>query len=140
VWKRAQLPVVGADFTLLRPVFVSLISNAIQVHAPATRRKIEIAAARQTSDEWGFSVRDNSVGVDPENGSARFSGRTLAMNSKAPALASPTSAASSCAPVPAPFLFHPAHRRVKFRLACQIRMRFTLAMATCGACGGFSIK
>jgi hypothetical protein len=39
VWKRAQLPVVGADFTLLRPVFVSLISNAIQVHAPATRRK-----------------------------------------------------------------------------------------------------
>jgi hypothetical protein len=59
--------------------------------------EIEIAAARQTSDEWGFSVRDNSVGVDPENGSARFSGWTLAMNSKAPAMASPTSAASSCA-------------------------------------------
>jgi signal transduction histidine kinase len=33
------LPVVGADFTLLRPVFVNLISNAIQAHAPANRRK-----------------------------------------------------------------------------------------------------
>jgi light-regulated signal transduction histidine kinase (bacteriophytochrome) len=41
VWKPAQLPVVSADFTLLRPVFVNLISNAIQVHAPATRRKLK---------------------------------------------------------------------------------------------------
>jgi light-regulated signal transduction histidine kinase (bacteriophytochrome) len=60
-----ELPVVSADSTLIRAVFINLISNAIKFTRPREVGEIEIGhRAEQTKSV--IYVRDNGVGFDME--------------------------------------------------------------------------
>ncbi|MBN1428869.1 MAG: substrate-binding domain-containing protein [Anaerolineae bacterium] len=59
------LPIVMADGTQLQGVFQNLISNAIKFHADDPPQ-VHISAERQ-GDRWIFSVRDNGIGIAPED-------------------------------------------------------------------------
>ncbi|PYU25187.1 MAG: hypothetical protein DMG32_12515 [Acidobacteria bacterium] len=66
VWKRPALPIVWADVSLLKPVFVNLISNALKYTRPRNPAEIEIGSLEGNSEEWVLFVRDNGVGFDPQ--------------------------------------------------------------------------
>ena len=72
LWRRTQLPVVSGDSALLQQVFLNLISNALKYSRPRDPAEIEIAALRDTSEEWIVLVRDNGVGFDPQRGNELF--------------------------------------------------------------------
>lgn len=57
------LPVVHANEALLAQVFQNLISNAVKFCDGEPR--VEIAARRQ-DHEWLFWVKDNGIGIDPD--------------------------------------------------------------------------
>ncbi|MBN1430169.1 MAG: substrate-binding domain-containing protein [Anaerolineae bacterium] len=59
------LPTIMVDGTQLLMVFQNLISNAAKFHAE--RRPHIHISARQSGDEWIFSVCDNGIGIAPEN-------------------------------------------------------------------------
>jgi light-regulated signal transduction histidine kinase (bacteriophytochrome) len=62
----SALPVVAADRPQLTQVFQNLIGNAIKFRreqAPA----IWLAAKRNSSQEWEFSIRDNGIGIGAEH-------------------------------------------------------------------------
>ena len=58
------LPPAFADSIQLASVFQNLIGNAIKFRGAETPR-IHISAGRQ-GKEWVFSVRDNSIGIEPQ--------------------------------------------------------------------------
>jgi light-regulated signal transduction histidine kinase (bacteriophytochrome) len=58
------LPDVSGDPSMLRQVFVNLISNALKFTATRPEAKIEIGAVRRNSGEAEVFVRDNGVGFD----------------------------------------------------------------------------
>jgi light-regulated signal transduction histidine kinase (bacteriophytochrome) len=64
-WKRPALPVVSADASLLKQVFVNLISNALKYTRPRNPAKIEIGSL-DVANECVLFVRDNGVGFDPQ--------------------------------------------------------------------------
>ncbi len=59
------LPVVSGDTSLLRQVWVNLISNALKFSAKVAQPRIEIGAAR-VEGGTEFTVRDNGCGFEPE--------------------------------------------------------------------------
>jgi|SRR5665213_758999 len=59
------LPVIRADPTLIAQLFQNLIENSIKYRSEATPR-IHIIAEKQT-DDWLFSLRDNGMGIRPED-------------------------------------------------------------------------
>ena len=59
-----SLPAVQADQKMLAQVFQNLIENAIKYRGPEPPR-VHISA-QKTPDEWVFSVRDNGIGIDPQ--------------------------------------------------------------------------
>jgi light-regulated signal transduction histidine kinase (bacteriophytochrome) len=59
------LPIVMADETALIQVFQNLISNAIKYRSDETPH-IHISAAKNTTEEWTFSVKDNGIGIEPQ--------------------------------------------------------------------------
>lgn len=63
-WTIETLPEVPGDPTMLRQVFVNLISNAIKFTSTRPIAKIAIGADRKTSGEVVVFVRDNGVGFD----------------------------------------------------------------------------
>ena len=65
-WIRPVLPVISADTSLLKQVFVNLISNALKYTRPRNPAEIEIGVLGGKSEEWIFFVRDNGVGFDPQ--------------------------------------------------------------------------
>ena len=58
------LPTVIADDRQLVQLFQNLIGNAIKFRGEA-RLHVHVSAG-QTGEEWVFSVRDNGIGIDPE--------------------------------------------------------------------------
>ena len=64
-WKVGELPEVYCDGSMLRLVFVNLISNAVKFTRPRTQADIEIGCLPE-KDEFVFFVRDNGVGFDPQ--------------------------------------------------------------------------
>ncbi|MDO9087658.1 MAG: LytS/YhcK type 5TM receptor domain-containing protein [Anaerolineaceae bacterium] len=58
-----DLPIVNADSTLIRQVWVNLISNAIKYTSPKENCKIEIEGYEE-DDCITYVVRDNGVGYD----------------------------------------------------------------------------
>jgi signal transduction histidine kinase len=65
-----ELPEVEGDRRQLRRVFQNLIGNALKFRAGAPPR-IELSAL-QDSQEWVVTVRDNGVGVDPDQTTGIF--------------------------------------------------------------------
>jgi signal transduction histidine kinase len=63
-WKQHDLPTVLADPSMLRQVFVNLISNAVKYSYKKETAAIEIGAMHVDSGETTFFVRDNGVGFD----------------------------------------------------------------------------
>ena len=69
--KIENLPDVFADATMIRQVWINLISNAVKYTAPKDECKITITG----HEEDGFviySIRDTGVGYDPENADKLF--------------------------------------------------------------------
>lgn len=72
-WTIEKLPLVWADFALLRLVFVNLLSNAIKFTGDRTEAKIEIGCYLDESNETVIFVRDNGAGFDPKYTEKLFS-------------------------------------------------------------------
>jgi two-component system, chemotaxis family, CheB/CheR fusion protein len=64
------LPTVVAEQVMLGQVFQNLIANSIKYRSGETPR-IEIAAQRD-GEGWLFSVRDNGIGIDPQDAERIF--------------------------------------------------------------------
>ena len=64
------LPTVVADQVMLTQVFQNLIANSIKYRSGETPR-IHIAAQRD-AEVWLFSVRDNGIGIDPQDAERVF--------------------------------------------------------------------
>ena len=62
---RNPLPTVPIDSIQLQRVFQNLIDNAIKFRGENAPR-VEVSAERR-GDEWIFAVRDNGLGIAPEN-------------------------------------------------------------------------
>lgn len=60
-----SLPTVSADEILLTELLQNLISNAIKFHNVEKRPEVSITA-KQQDNQWLFEVRDNGIGIEPE--------------------------------------------------------------------------
>jgi light-regulated signal transduction histidine kinase (bacteriophytochrome) len=65
-WRIAQLPDVEADVSMLRQVFVNLLSNSLKFTGNCPEAVIEIGV-QPDSDEHIVFIRDNGVGFDLES-------------------------------------------------------------------------
>ncbi len=63
-WTVGALPPVTGDASLLRQVFVNLLSNALKYTRPRVVSSIEVGSVPEDSDEVVCFVRDNGVGFD----------------------------------------------------------------------------
>jgi signal transduction histidine kinase len=63
-WQVVSLPVVRADLSLLRQVWVNLLENAVKYTRLQEQARIEIGWERGENEEPIFWVRDNGVGFD----------------------------------------------------------------------------
>jgi PAS domain S-box-containing protein len=64
------LPAVMADASQLSRLFQNLVSNAIKF---CDRRPVKVhISAERKGDEWIFAVRDNGIGIDPEQAERIF--------------------------------------------------------------------
>jgi light-regulated signal transduction histidine kinase (bacteriophytochrome) len=59
------LPTVKADEMQLTQLFQNLVGNAIKYQNPGIP-EVHVAASRNGSKRWTFSVKDNGLGIDPE--------------------------------------------------------------------------
>jgi light-regulated signal transduction histidine kinase (bacteriophytochrome) len=62
-WSLGPLPAVFCDGSMLKLVWMNLLSNAVKFTRTREKAAIEIGA-RETDDEYIFSVADNGVGFD----------------------------------------------------------------------------
>jgi PAS domain S-box-containing protein len=60
-----SLPTVWAVQGMLVQIFQNLVGNAIKYRSEKPPQ-VHISAARDTAEEWVFSVRDNGIGIDPQ--------------------------------------------------------------------------
>jgi PAS domain S-box-containing protein len=63
-WKLGSLPEVLGDPSMLRMVFVNLISNALKYTRPRPVAVIELDSRKEENGDWVVWVKDNGVGFD----------------------------------------------------------------------------
>lgn len=66
IWTIGDLPEVYGDRSMLRQVFVNLLSNALKYTRDQPIARIEIGCAGTTHEETTIFVRDNGVGFEME--------------------------------------------------------------------------
>jgi signal transduction histidine kinase/streptogramin lyase len=66
-----ELPVIGAYPTEMKQIFQNLIINAIKFRKKDNTPKIEIGAEKK-NDLWQFVVKDNGIGIDPNQSERIF--------------------------------------------------------------------
>ena len=59
------LPTVTADVAQMRQLFQNLVGNALKFRAEGRRPEIHIGVT-QKANEWVFQVKDNGIGISPE--------------------------------------------------------------------------
>jgi light-regulated signal transduction histidine kinase (bacteriophytochrome) len=64
IWERGPLPDVYGDRSMMKLVFLNLVSNAIKFTSPRKQAKIDIGTAEGKDDETVVFIRDNGVGFD----------------------------------------------------------------------------
>jgi PAS domain S-box-containing protein len=64
VWAVGELPATQGDASMLRQVFVNLLSNALKYTRPRAEAKIEIGSFVEAKGMVVYFVRDNGVGFD----------------------------------------------------------------------------
>src|SRR5262249_10076962 len=64
---RDELPTVAGDGPQLVQLFQNLIANAVKFRGPQPPR-VHVSARRQ-EEAWQFAVRDNGIGIHPEQAS-----------------------------------------------------------------------
>ena len=64
------LPTIPVDPTQLSQVFQNLIGNALKFHGPEPP-SIHVSCQQEVS-EWRFSVRDNGIGIEPQDADRIF--------------------------------------------------------------------
>ncbi len=67
---RDELPIVAADAGQLVQLLQNLVGNALKF-CGKDRPRVHVAAELR-DDEWVFSVRDNGIGIDPEDAERVF--------------------------------------------------------------------
>jgi light-regulated signal transduction histidine kinase (bacteriophytochrome) len=72
-WQRTRLPTVRGDESLLRQVFVILVSNAVKYTRPRDPAVIEIGTLVDQAAPMTCFVRDNGVGFDLKYAQRLFS-------------------------------------------------------------------
>ena len=60
------LPTVLADHSQLAQLFQNLVGNAIKYQSGGFPQ-VHISAAKNGGEKWQFSVKDNGLGIDPQN-------------------------------------------------------------------------
>jgi light-regulated signal transduction histidine kinase (bacteriophytochrome) len=60
-----SLPTISADEIQLAELLQNLICNAIKFHRADIAPEVNILA-KQKEGEWLFEIRDNNIGIDPE--------------------------------------------------------------------------
>ena len=63
-WKIGALPVCYGDRSMLRIVFVNLLSDAVKFTRQRSRAEIEIGCSQQENNQIKIFVRDNGAGFD----------------------------------------------------------------------------
>ncbi len=71
-WKIGQLPVVQGDPSMLRMVFVNLLSNSVKYTRTREHARIEISEQPGKNGDCVIAVKDNGVGFDPKYGHKLF--------------------------------------------------------------------
>jgi len=66
-----NLPVLYSVKAPLRQIFQNLVGNSLKYQAPGTHPLITISCEDRRPD-WLFSVKDNGIGIEPENHEAVF--------------------------------------------------------------------
>jgi len=66
-----DLPTVWGDDTQLGQLFQNLIGNALKFTRPGETSAVAITAERR-EEEWAFAVRDNGIGLPPEQAERIF--------------------------------------------------------------------
>jgi PAS domain S-box-containing protein len=67
---RDELPTVAGDGPQLAQLFQNLIANAVKFRGPQPPR-VHVSAQRR-EEGWQFAVRDNGIGIDPEQAGRLF--------------------------------------------------------------------
>jgi light-regulated signal transduction histidine kinase (bacteriophytochrome) len=67
-----NMPTVNADELQLSQVFQNLLGNALKFHGDRTPRIQVRAESIENGNMWRFSVADNGIGIDKENGGRLF--------------------------------------------------------------------
>lgn len=68
----SPLPDVQADAALLRQVFTNLLANGVKFSRGAASPRVEVGASRSAAEGLVFHVRDNGVGLSPEQARGLF--------------------------------------------------------------------
>lgn len=71
-WNCGPLPTVLGDASLLRHLFVNLLSNALKYSRQRNPAKIQVGAVDRSPEDWTIFVRDNGVGFDPAKAGKLF--------------------------------------------------------------------
>jgi light-regulated signal transduction histidine kinase (bacteriophytochrome) len=71
-WKIGALPACYGDRSMLKLVFVNLISNAVKFTRKRTQAEIEIGCADEKKNEVEVFVRDNGAGFDMQYANKLF--------------------------------------------------------------------
>jgi light-regulated signal transduction histidine kinase (bacteriophytochrome) len=72
LWKQGPFPSVRGDVSMLRQVFVNLISNALKYTQPRDSSLIEIGSLDREQEAFIIFVRDNGVGFDARHSDKLF--------------------------------------------------------------------
>jgi light-regulated signal transduction histidine kinase (bacteriophytochrome) len=68
----SHLPTVSGNEMQLMQLFQNMMANAIKFRLPNVSPKIEISCHLNHPEEWQFEIRDNGIGIDPDQGDRIF--------------------------------------------------------------------